>query len=40
MDYSWYENSFIYPVEGGREELNMIPYQLFEKDWFESSKIE
>ncbi len=32
--------TLVYQVEGAREELNMIPNKLFEKDWFESSKIE
>ena len=32
--------SFTYLVEGTKEQINKIPQKLFEKDWFESCKIE
>lgn len=32
--------SFIYLIEGTKEQINKIPKKLFEKEWFESCKIE
>lgn len=32
--------SFTYLIEGTKEQINKIPKNLFEKDWFESCKIE
>lgn len=32
--------SFTYLIEGTKEQINRIPKKLFEKDWFESCKIE
>ncbi|MBL7147458.1 MAG: MgtC/SapB family protein [Nanoarchaeota archaeon] len=32
--------SFIYLIEGTKEQINKIPKELFEKDWFETCKVE